>query len=73
MSEGSRDIGVEKLLMFGGIEGKIYRLLNLGVFHATTGRKSKTVKMHKIKDTSTSLLQPDVCIPDYICSDTCVN
>ncbi len=29
--------------------------------------------MHKIKDTSTSPLQPDACILDCACSDTCVN
>ncbi len=29
------------------------------------------MKMHKIKDTSTTPLRADVCIPDYPCLDTC--
>ncbi len=29
--------------------------------------------MYKIKNTSTTALQSDVCISDYTCSDTCVN
>ncbi len=28
--------------------------------------------MHKIKDTSTTLMQPDACVPHYICFDKCV-